>query len=450
MSSQEALSASPGRVEESSPPGRKLSPGPGLAPRQVAAHQLARIHKATIEIAAKQGYRALKVRDIVRQAEVSTRAYYEHFGGKEDCFLQTCDLIARRSSRRIIAAQVGETDWRERPRLVLEEFICGLEREPDAARLALVEAYVAGEASMEQVLHSRRVLEGMVLESFARSPDGVVVPPMIVEGMVAGIAAIAKARLLAGRVVELRDARDELVEWVLRYPDPVTAKLAELDRQSVWRDTTLLAAPVGAAGGEGSRAGGDRGLILDAVAALAATGGYAGLTVPRIRSAACVSRRKFDGHFDDVEDCYLAALELRMAGALAQAARAQTAASSNPGGVYRAIAALCEYIAADAFLTRVCLTGDFPPGPNGLRSRQRLIAAVAEQLSVSAPSAGHPAPLAAEASAAAVWAIFHHHVIRARSRRCQVAATISYLALAPLIGAEAAVAAIQAEQGPRA
>jgi hypothetical protein len=48
---------------------RKLSPGPGLAAQQVAAHQLARIHDATIQIVAKHGYRTLKVRDIVAGAD---------------------------------------------------------------------------------------------------------------------------------------------------------------------------------------------------------------------------------------------------------------------------------------------------------------------------------------------------------------------------------------------
>src|SRR6187399_977339 len=107
MASQEAPGASPSSTEERSFPRRKLSPGPGLAPQQVARHQLARIHRATIEIAARDGYQALKVRDIVRQAEVSTRAFYEHFGSKEDCFLRTYDLISRRTTRRIIAAQMG-------------------------------------------------------------------------------------------------------------------------------------------------------------------------------------------------------------------------------------------------------------------------------------------------------------------------------------------------------
>jgi len=414
----------------------------------VASNQLARIRGATIEIVAEHGYQALKVRDIVRRAEVSTRAFYEHFDSKEDCFLQTHEFISRRANRRIIAAQVGERDWRKRPRLIFEEFVQGLENEPAGARVALVEAYAASSDLQEQARRAERIFEGMLAESLARPPDGVAIPPLIVEGMVAGIAGVSKKRLLAGKVAELSKSSEKLVDWILSYPEPSAAKLAELDRQSVWRDTTLEPLPLASVIGNGEPwpGSGDRGLILKAVADLAVANGYAKLTAPRVRSAAGVSRKEFEARFDGLEGCYLAALEQRAGEALGQASRAQAAARSWSGGVYRAIAALCAHIADDPFLARVCLTEDFPPGPNGTRVRQRLITAITEQLSDGVPRATRPTPLAIEASAGAVWAVFHRHVVKERTLSPQIAATLSYLALAPTIGASAAVAAVQSEQ----
>jgi AcrR family transcriptional regulator len=413
----------------------------------VAAHQLARIHKATTELVAEHGYQALKVRDIVGLAEVSTRAFYEHFSSKEDCFLQTYNLISRRATRRIISAQAGEPDWRKRLPLVLEEFIRELENGPAGAQLALVEAYAAGEKPLEQAWRAERIFEGMLCEAFARAPRGAVIPPMIIEGMVAGVAGVSRGCLPAGSVSELRASRDELVEWALCYPDRAAVKLAALDRQSVWRDTTLEPVGPSAEGGAWPSTG-DRALIVAAVAELAATSGYAALTAPRIRAAAGVSRRKFSAHFDDVEDCYLGALEQRTGRALAQASRAQAAASSWLGGVYRAIAALCEHVSGDAFLARVCLADEFPPGPNGARSRQRLGLAVVELLGDGNPRAGRTGPLGSRATTAAIWSLFHRHVIRDWALRRRISATLSYLALAPAVGAEATVAAILAEQSP--
>ena len=425
---------------------RKLSPGPGLGAREVAAHQLARIYEATTQIVAERGYRALKVRDVVARAEVSTRAFYEHFGGKEDCFLQAYDLISRRATRRIVAAQAGEPDWRRRPFLAFEEFLRELEREPAAAHLALIEAYGAGEAALACAWRAERSFEGMLAEALARSPRGVAVPPLIVQGMVAGVATVSKNCLLAGKVADLANNGGELVEWAMSYPDKAAARLSDLDGRSVWRDTTLQSLD-GVAGEVGERwpSSGDRALILAAVAELAAAKGYAGLTAARIRSKATVSRRKFEAHFDGVEDCYLAALEQRAAQAMARAARARTAAADPYGGIYRAIAALCNHIAADPFLARVCLTDEFPPCPDGARSRQRLIGAVLELIADDAIQANR---LAAEASAGALWSLFYHHVARERARRDRISATLAYLILAPAIGPAAAVSAIEREQSP--
>ncbi len=424
----------------------RLSPGPGRAAQEVAAHQLARIHDATIQLVAEHGYKALKVRDIVRRAEVSTRAFYEHFGSKEDCFLQTYDLISRRATRRIIAAQAGEPDWRKRPRLVFQEFVHQLEGRPADARLALIEIYAAGEVALAKALQAERNLESMLAEAFSRTPKGVVVPPLIMQGMVAGVATVSRNRILTGKIADLANNGGDLVEWVMCHPHPVAAELIDLDRQSVWRDTTLEPFSSTMKVGEAWPSTGDRALILKAVADLGAAKGYAGLTAPRVRSAAGVSRRKFDAHFDDLEDCYLAALEQRAGEAMARAASAQTAASTRAGGVYRAIAALCDRVADDAFLTRVCIANDFPPTLNGARSRDRLIKATVELLTGELPYSHDPAQFMTEASTGAVWLLFYHHVIRDHTLRRQISATLTYLVLAPAIGASATVDAIRAEQ----
>ncbi len=416
---------------------RKLSPGPGLDAREVAAHQLARIHEATIQIVAEHGYRGLKVRDVAGRAQVSTRAFYEHFASKEDCFLQTYELITRRATRRIVAAQAGERDWRLRTRLVFEEFARELEQEPTAARLALVDVYAAGDAALARAWRAERSFEGVLAEALARAPGGIVVPPLIVEGMVAGVATVSRSRLLAGEVADLASGGGELVAWATSYPGKPAGRLSDLDGRSVWRDTALSAL---AEAGKPRSPRGDRDLILAAVAELASARGYGGLTAPRIRSKASVSRRKFEAHFEGVEDCYLAALDQHAAEAMAQAVRAQTAAAGPPGGVYRAIAALCDQIARDPFLARVCLSGDFPPSPNGARSRRRLGDAIVEMLTAGG---NRPTPLSDEAITGATWSLFHHHVLRDRTK---ISATLAYLVLAPAIGPAAAVEAIEREQ----
>lgn len=432
----------------SSDPRLKLPPGPGLAAKEVAAHQTARIQAALVEIVAERGYEKLKIRDVVKAAQVSTRAFYERYASKEDCLLQTYDLLSRRSTRRLIAAQADEPAWRRRPGRILNEFAQSLERAPATAHFMLIDAYAAGPMSRERAWRAERHFEGMLAESFARPPEGKTVPPLVVEGMVAGVAHVARNRLSAGRVEEVAAAGKELTQWALSCAKVTTHELEELDSSSVWRNTMLSPLPESAAAGKGGSwpLTGDRALILSAAAKLVIADGYSSLTPTRIRATAGVSRTTFDAFFDGVEACYLTAFEVRVAEALAQAARAQTAARDWAGGVYRAIAALCEVIEGDAFLAGVCLADELPKGSEGSRIRRRMVEALVEQLEGSVPRELRPSPLVGEATAGAVWGVFHRHLIRDWAKRRQIAATLAYLALAPIIGGPAAVAAIRAEQ----
>ena len=53
----------------------KLSPGPGRLTSKVAERQSTRLHGAVIKVLAKQGYDAVRVRDFVALAQVSTRVF---------------------------------------------------------------------------------------------------------------------------------------------------------------------------------------------------------------------------------------------------------------------------------------------------------------------------------------------------------------------------------------
>jgi TetR/AcrR family transcriptional regulator len=427
----------------------KLHPGPGMSASDVAAHQSARIYRAMIEIVARRGYEAVKVHDLAHLAGVSSRAFYELFESKEDCFLQTQDLVTRRATRRVIASQAGERDWRQRPRLIFKTFVRELEDDPLAARFALIEAYTNGPAALEQARRNEATFAMMLAESFAREPGGILVPQLLVEGMMAGVAHVTRTRLLSGRGAELVNLDEEMTNWMLSYPGKSANGLAGLDLQLVWRDTRLQPVVVRSSSEEGEAwpQTGDRALILVSIAKLAVANGYRNLTVERIRRGAGVSRAIFKTHFEGVEDCFIAAMEQRVGEACVQAGHARTAGRTWSGGLYRAISALSDQVADDPLLAAVCLIDDFRPGSRGSRIRGQLVATVTEQLTDGAPWGDQPTALVTEASSGAVWALFHHHVVRSLSSFSpQISASMAFMALAPIVGRPAAVAAIAGEQ----
>ncbi len=403
-----------------------------------------------IEIVGERGYCAVTVRELAKLAGVSTRAFYEHFDGKEDCFLRTYELVVQRAAGRIVAAQRGERDWEQRLRLAFAAFGEEIQGKPQTGRLALVEVLALGPAALEQMRRAEGMFEAMVGESFSRAPGEITVPPLLIKGIVAGGAGVARTRLLDGREWELPNVAEALVEWAFCYRSEAAAEIGSLDHKL---------ASLGFVGGsellgeEQNREtpGDERALILSAVAKLAAADGYWKLTVTRIRSAAGVSRRSFDAQFESVEDCFFAALELRVDRALSQAKRAYAEGDSWACGIHRALGALCDYIARDPVLGRLGFAEAFAPGPEGMRRRESIMASITALFRESASPEQRPTELAAEASVAAIWGILHYYVAsgQAQAQRLgQVVPVLSFLALAPAIGAEAAADAILRGRSP--
>ena len=424
----------------------RLSPGPGRSREAVASHQRARLHAAMIELVAECGYGALTVRELVRTAGVSTRAFYRHFDGKEDCLLATHELIVRRSARRVIAAQRGCTDRREQLRLAVDAFGKGIARNPKAARLALVDTFAIWPAALVRMQRTVRAFEAMINASSRRVPNGTATSPLLVKGIVSGFERVARARVLAGSERELPQLADELVEWVLCYRVRAAAALGDLEYPGAPAGLGKLAATDGMSAEEPAYTD-ERARILVAAAKLATEDGYWRLSAPRIRAAAGVSRRSFDAHFEDVQDCFFAAVEMTTARALAHAVRARTDDHEWPAGMVRALWALCVSVAQDPVLARLGFLEVLAPGPAGVRHRERLLASVAADFRAGVPLAQRPSRLAAEAAMGAVWGVIQGHVAAGRSRRLpRIAPALSYLALAPAIGARPALEAIAQEQ----
>ena len=404
-----------------------------------------RIHGAMLEIAGEHGYEVVTVRKLAQLAGVSTRAYYEQFDGKEDCFLRTYELVARGLVRQLIASGASAVDWRDRVRLTIGSFLREMERDPQAARFILVEAHGAGPAALDLVRRTKRTFEERIAADFARASDGVEVAPLLVRGIVAGVLSVARSRVLFGAYKELFGLTGLLASWAVSYRHEATAWLGDLDPQDVPRDSPgePSSSQSNGTARKDRRApepSGDRALLLAAAQKLAVSQGYAGLTARTIRDAAGVPLRSFVANFAGVDDCFTAALGTRVREVLERADRAQPAQSDWAGGAYQAIASLCAEIARDPIFASLYCDVVMAAGATGVECRARLIAEVGDRLRVDAPPDAQLTDPALEASIGAVWGILDHCVAEGKARRAQqILPMLAYLVLSPAIGAERAV-----------
>jgi len=300
----------------------------------------------------------------------------------------------------------------------------------------LVEVFAAGPEAIARMLRTHGLFEALVAKNFALAEGGTHLPPLVVKGIVAGGARTARARLLAGDAARLSLDGEELMEWALSFCDDAVMRLRTLPppRRSL---------PPPAVEWEASL-GDERALILAATARLAIRDGYGALTVPAIRAAAGVSRRTFDAHFSSVVEAFLATLD--QLGTRTLTAALPPDANGDWGwSVHVTIASLCEQIAADAGLAKLGFLEVFSPGPEAMHWRASLIGRLARLLRRNAAPAQQMTEFAAEASIGAIWGVIHHYAATDRTAHLpRVAPTLSYLALAPAMGAPAAVDAIAA------
>ena len=79
----------------------------GLDRSLVAASQRTRLLEAVGRAVADKGYAAATIDDIVRDAGVSKKTFYEHFSDKLDCFLAAYEAASDELLEHVRAAQEG-------------------------------------------------------------------------------------------------------------------------------------------------------------------------------------------------------------------------------------------------------------------------------------------------------------------------------------------------------
>lgn len=184
-------------------------------PREfVARTQRDRLIDAMARTVAVKGFSA-PLTEVCAAASVSTRAFYEHFADKEECFMAAFDrgvMLLQGSVSEAYAKKPGS--WPVRMRRGLKMLLHLLAAEPAFAHLAVVEMLAAGPRGRER---SRRLLEYFLrfFDEAPRQPGQPRVPPVVVEAVVAGVFGLLFNYVSTGRTTELPALLPEIASFVL-------------------------------------------------------------------------------------------------------------------------------------------------------------------------------------------------------------------------------------------
>ncbi|HEX2071874.1 MAG TPA: TetR/AcrR family transcriptional regulator [Thermoleophilaceae bacterium] len=199
------------RAPHQLPPGRH-----GLARSFVARNQRERILAAVAQVASTRGYGAMSVQDVVREAGVSRRTFYEQFKNKDDAFLAAYDEASGRLMTAIRAALDAEAAFEGKVSAGFRAFLELLAASPAFAKMCIVEVLAAGPEAIARRARTMeeftRFFEDAAQETLVReNPPS----PLIAETIVGGVYETVYRRIARGETDQLPRLLPDLVESAL-------------------------------------------------------------------------------------------------------------------------------------------------------------------------------------------------------------------------------------------
>jgi AcrR family transcriptional regulator len=203
----------------------------GLSREQVAESQRERLLAGLAHAVATHGYKAATITEIVKAASVSSRAFYENFESKEECFLAAFDAVIAHLEELIAAAVRPVPDWPGRMIAALRTALDFFAAEPELARLCLVEPFTA---SPPIATRFRNVVVSAIpylQPGRAERAEAAALPESTEDSILGGLIALTARSILAGNDDSLEQLLPDLVDFALSpYLGPERAK--ELAREA--------------------------------------------------------------------------------------------------------------------------------------------------------------------------------------------------------------------------
>ncbi|HEV3036058.1 MAG TPA: TetR/AcrR family transcriptional regulator [Solirubrobacteraceae bacterium] len=430
---------------------KRLPHGPHRLKRdEVILNQRARIHGALIEAVAQDGYEGTSIKQVIGLAGVSRRSFYEQFANKEECFLVTFDLIARREIKQIRRAYLGAGGTlEERTRAAFERFAKAIHDDRKATILVLLEGQRAGPAGVLHLRNAAGACEQMLARVFTQEPGATPLPMPIVRGIAGGLHGMSASFIRQTNASRHIDLAEEMLRWTLLFQTPAAEHLGE-------RMATGLSArmrEISAAYGQGLHGAeapsrDERTRLMQGVLRLVTHEDYRALSAPQIAEEANVSIDAFCELFVDKDQCFLAALDMIGDELLTIAADPDLVSDDWAHAVRRVLAELMRYLVNHPLQTRVLAQEAFFSGAEPYQRIVDLAQSIATLLTEGAPEPAQSA-LIVDAVAGAIW-----HTVRCQvaGGRIELLAALSdhlaYVVLAPFIGADAAIEIVTEERAP--
>ncbi|MDI1257695.1 TetR/AcrR family transcriptional regulator [Aquabacterium sp.] len=159
-------------------------------PTETVDHR-ARLIDALATTLTRQSYADTTIADLVAQAHVSKRTFYEQFSSKDECLVALCETLSQRTLGIIALGFDPQADWVEQLSHVTHAYLASLQAEPVLIRTLFIELLGIGPAglSTRRQIQQRFAdfLQMQVELSRAKEPGKRALSPEMAMAVVGGI-----------------------------------------------------------------------------------------------------------------------------------------------------------------------------------------------------------------------------------------------------------------------
>jgi len=167
---------------------------------------------------AVKGYAAVTIADIVREAGVSRRTFYEQFASRSDCLIALYEAASERALAVLRSARDPGRSWQEQLEPVLAAYLASLASNPALLRTLYIEIWGLGPPGLAARRRVNQAIAGFMLEVINPSPSAPGLTPEMALAVVGGVNELILLAIEQDRVGQLADIAvtgAELVRAVL-------------------------------------------------------------------------------------------------------------------------------------------------------------------------------------------------------------------------------------------
>ncbi len=365
------------------------------------------------------------------------RRFYELFPDKEAAFVAALKLMLETSIDRMLLDR-DPHDWEKEMRTRLRGLGELIDEQGPAARMCLLESYVAGAKSAAVLEQTIVGAEELLIRRLRETPERATMPPPVAVAAVGAVLNTIRLQLLrpGSRVA---DVMPPLLSMLFGFGAP-TGPLRSAARPPGIRP-------------EAAEASDHAERAMRALEAILTRQRYAEVTMEQVAEEARMSRRTLYANFSDRVGLLSAAIDVACAQVAAVMLPAYDRHAVPAEGLRAALGAQLALLASRPNLAHLLLIAAEEAGPLGLRRRARGLRSVRSLLLLipSSPPGSPTGRVAADATLGGLLAMMRRRLLQAGPAGLPSLAPIcTFVALAPSIGAEQATIAAEGRAYRRA